>query len=157
MKVICPIVLNSAVHKNRVAIIDYLVSRGIEIDTTTYWGMEYYRAIREADVVINVHGDSIKEACNKRLFEVTGMGTCLLTDNLLGLDKLFKKHTEVAVFNNKYDCYLAIKYLEKHPKIRESIAKAGQRRTIQGHTTKRRLGQWNEIFSRYDYKKKKPK
>ena len=145
MRVICPMLLNSSIHKNRTEIINHLIFRGIKVDTTHYWGVDYYNAIKDADVVLNVHGDAINEAANLRLFQTTGMGTCLLTDNLPGLEKLFNKGTEVVVFQNKNDCYDKIKYLEQYPVIRETIALAGQSRTLKEHTTKKRWEEWNEI------------
>lgn len=145
MKVICPTLPDSSIHKNRTEIINYLISKGVNVDTTHYWGVGYYNVIKDADVVLNVHGDAIKEACNLRLFQTTGMGTCLLTDNLPGLEKLFNKGTEVVTFNDKYECYNQIVLLEAHPIIRNMIAKAGQRRTLQEHTTKKRWEEWDEI------------
>lgn len=134
MKIICPGQLGKQ-HIKRKKIVDYLISMGVDIDTTPLWGREYYKAIQDADVVLNVHGDGVTEACNVRLFEVTGMGTCLLTDNLDGLEDLFEIGKEVVTFENDFDCYYKIKQLT--PKLIERIAKAGQIRTLRDHKIKK--------------------
>ena len=54
------------------------------------FGIEMYNLFRKAGIVLNMHiGISREYAGNMRLFEVTGIGSCLLTDNKKNLGDLF--------------------------------------------------------------------
>ena len=68
-----------------------------------------------------------------RLFEATGVGAFLLTDFKENLHELFEPDREVAVWRSIPD---ALGKIERHLRDdggRESIARAGQARTLAGH------------------------
>ena len=45
------------------------------------FGLEMYQTLRDSIITLNIHADSsTTHASNMRLFEATGVGTCLLTD-----------------------------------------------------------------------------
>ena len=81
-----------------------------------------------------------------RLYEATGVGTCLLTDWKPNLHELFEPDKEVVAYQSPEECVEKIKWLLEHPEERERIAQAGQARTLQKHTFAQRAIQLNEII-----------
>ncbi len=104
------------------------------------FGLDMYRVLSSSDVTINSHIDfsfSIKKAGNMRLFEATGVGTCLLTDWEENLGDLFVIDKEVVAYRTIDECVEKAKYLMEHPDVRQAIAKAGQKRTLKDYSFKK--------------------
>jgi len=98
------------------------------------WGREMYGILNRAKICINRHIDIAEDyANNMRLYEATGMGTMLITDNKKNISGLFVPGKEVAVYNNMTDLVSKIRYYLSHPKEREKIATTGQKRTLKDH------------------------
>lgn len=100
-----------------------------------------------AKVGLNFHIDAAgRYAGNIRLYEVTGVGSCLLTDEKENLHQLFERDTEVVTYKSADECLEKAKWLLEHPKEREAIAKAGQARTLRDHTYEKRAAQLDNII-----------
>jgi spore maturation protein CgeB len=69
-----------------------------------------------------------------RLFEATGVGTMLLTDQKDNLHEMFDLGKEVAVYRSPEEGLEKIRYYLSHDAEREAIARAGQKRTLRDHT-----------------------
>jgi len=94
-----------------------------------------FRQLRAGRVALNTHIDiSTHSASNMRLFEATGVGTCLLTDSKENLRELFEPDAEVVAYRDADECVEKVKHLLGHDSARRSIAAAGQRRTLREHT-----------------------
>src|SRR5436305_7970864 len=99
-----------------------------------------YQVLRRSRITLNSHIDLAgREAGNMRLFEATGVGTCLLTDFKDNLDTLFAPDTEVAVWRSIDDCLGLIDRLIGDDGGRAAIARAGQVRTLAQHTYRHRV------------------
>lgn len=99
------------------------------------WGLDVYRHFRSARVVLNVHSPWAEGyANNLRLFEATGIGTCLLTDSMANLGEYFEPGREVYAYSNADECASLIRYALEHESEREAVAAAGQQRTLRQHT-----------------------
>lgn len=99
------------------------------------FGLEMFRQLHAGRVALNTHIDiSTHSASNMRLFEATGVGTCLLTDSKENLRELFEPDAEVVAYRDADECVEKVKYLLGHEPARRSIADAGQRRTLRDHT-----------------------
>lgn len=99
------------------------------------FGLEMFRQLRAGRVALNTHIDiSTHSASNMRLFEATGVGTCLLTDSKENLGELFEPDAEVVAYRDADECVEKVKYLLEHESRRSDIAAAGQRRTLREHT-----------------------
>jgi len=99
------------------------------------FGLEMFRQLRDGRVALNTHIDiSTHSASNMRLFEATGVGTCLLTDSKENLRELFEPDAEVVAYGDAEECVEKVKYLLGHESRRRDIAAAGQRRTLRDHT-----------------------
>ncbi len=111
------------------------------------FGIEMLKALSKAKVGFNVHIDVAgDDAGNMRLFETTGVGTCLVTDWKENLKNLFEPAKEVVTYKSAAECTEKIKWLLDHPKEREAIAKAGQARTLTEHSYSKRAEQLDEII-----------
>jgi hypothetical protein len=111
------------------------------------YGLEMFKAISRSKIGFNMHGEAAGDyAANVRLFEITGVGSCMVTDMKKNLNEIFEIDKEVVAFNSGDECVEKIKWLLSHPKEREEIAKAGQRRVLKDHTFRIRAGQLNEII-----------
>ncbi len=95
----------------------------------------------------NIHGEIAKGcAGNLRLFEATGVGTCLITDWKRNLSELFEPEKEVITYKTKEECIEKIKWLLMNPLETQKIAKAGQARTLKDHTTENRAELIHELL-----------
>jgi spore maturation protein CgeB len=98
-------------------------------------GMEMYQAYAKYRVAIHVPGNEyLEDAGAKRLFEVTGIGTLLLTYRQANLSDYFEDGREIITFATASECLEKIQYLLKNAAELESISKAGQERTLRAHT-----------------------
>jgi len=103
------------------------------------YGIDMYNLFNLSKIVLNVHiGVAGDYAGNMRMFEVTGVGACLLTDNKKNISDLFEPGTEVAVYDSPEDCINKVKWLLENEKERERIARSGQKRTLESHTVENR-------------------
>jgi len=99
------------------------------------FGLEMFRQLRAGRVALNTHIDiSPVSASNMRLFEATGVGTCLLTDWKANLHELFEPDAEVVTYRDAAECVEKVGYLLAHEAERRRVAEAGQRRTLRDHT-----------------------
>lgn len=103
------------------------------------YGRDMYEVLRRSRISINNHIDVARgSAGNMRLYEATGVGSMLLTDDLSNLSRLFEPNAEVATFASVRQCVEKIGYYLEHPDLRRRIAAAGQKRTLAAHTYARR-------------------
>ena len=112
------------------------------------YGLDMYKALSKAKMGLNIHGTfgGGNFAANIRLFEVTGVGACLVTDWKKNLHELFIPDEEVVTFKSVDECIEKVKWLKDNPSEREKIAKAGQERTLKDHTFKNRVNQLDTII-----------
>ncbi len=119
------------------------------------WGLEMYRALQQSKITLNRHaridvrGTVQSDWCNNmRMYEATGVGTCLLTEWRPHLADLFEPDREVATYRDTAECAAKIRYYLDHPEERESIARAGQRRTLRDHLYTDRMAELLGHFER---------
>jgi len=99
------------------------------------YGLAMFERLRRTQVSLNTHLDlSAESASNIRLFEATGVGSCLLTDWKPNLSTLFEVDQEVATYRGLDECVEKACYLLDHPRERHEMALAGQRRVLSAHT-----------------------
>jgi spore maturation protein CgeB len=104
------------------------------------FGLEMYQLLADSKITLNSHIDiSPRSASNMRLFEATGVGTCLLTDWKENLGDLFEPDVEVVTYRSASECAEKVHYLLRHPEEREAIACAGRKRTLSDHTINQRM------------------
>lgn len=113
------------------------------------YGTDMYRLIQNSRIVLNNHGEVAGDyAGNMRLFEATGAGSCLLTDNKSNLKDLFDIGNELVVYHDPEECAEKILWLLKNEEVRKNIAIAGQKRTLRCHTVDMRCKEIIEIINK---------
>ena len=98
------------------------------------YGIELYNCLLDYDTILNIHTDMTNEAANMRLFEATGLGVCLLTDDKENLSQLFEIGKEILVYKDFEDCIKKIHWIKENPEKVKEISKAGKARTLADHT-----------------------
>jgi len=113
------------------------------------WGIEMYDKLFRARISLNFHLDIAEGfANNMRLFEATGAGSCLITDDKQNLGELFERNREIVTYGSTAECIERIRYYLDHEAERKAIAEAGQRRTLAEHSYLRRMEEYVEIVGR---------
>lgn len=111
------------------------------------WGMEMYRVLAGARIVLNRHIAVADDyANNMRLYEATGVGTMLLTDAKANLGEIFEPGREVVTYETAAELADLIEHYLRHEGEREAIASAGQRRTMRDHGYDTRMRQLAQIL-----------
>lgn len=114
------------------------------------YGLEMFQKISDSKISFNIHIDMAKkEASNIRMYEVTGVGTCLLTDWKEDIIEYFMPDYEIVTYKSKEEALKKVNYLLNNSKEREKIAKNAQRRTLRDHTLKNRVYEINDIILKY--------
>lgn len=104
----------------------------------TQFGKDMFRILGQARICLNQHADfgGGQSAGNRRLWEATGMGTCLLTDWQPNLHEIFKIDEEVVTYRSIDECIEKMDYLLAHEDKRKAIAEAGMKRTHRDYSTR---------------------
>lgn len=127
--------------------VDPLQQRYPERFHAPVFGLDNFRLLGRSRLTFNCHIDAAEtSAGNARLFEATGMGTCLITDWKTNLPQLFDPDTEVVTYRSIEECIEKVNYLVDHEAERQTIAAAGQRRTLRNHTYAARAAQLDEVI-----------
>jgi len=114
------------------------------------WGLDMYRALARSRVTLNRHINVAENnANNMRLFEATGVGALLITDDKDNLGELFEVGKEVVTYSSPEEAAEMIRYYIAHPEEARTIARAGQSRTLRDHTYQRRMEELVPILERY--------
>ena len=114
------------------------------------WGLEMYRILQSSQIILNHHIDMAESyANNMRLFEATGVGTLLITDWKENLSEIFEPGKEVVAYRSAEECVELLRYYLENEEERETIASAGQRRTLGEHSYYQRMKELVEIVHKY--------
>lgn len=106
------------------------------------YGIKMYNELRKYKMALHINttgveGDGLewsKYAGAKRLFEITGSGTLLLTSMQDNIKDLFLIDKEVVVFNDSDDLLQKIYLLLNDSNKIDHIASSGMKRTLKEHT-----------------------
>jgi len=97
------------------------------------YGLEMYKTLQNSRVTLNATISTAKNIANMRLFEATGVGTCVLTDTKENLEHLFEPGKEVVPYKSKEECAELLGWLLQNPSAAEEIGRRGQRRCLSEH------------------------
>jgi spore maturation protein CgeB len=114
------------------------------------WGKDMYKLFLQSQITINRHSAIAENfANNQRLFEATGCGALLMTEEKSNLNRFFKVGKEIISYQSANDLITKIRYYATHQTEREKIARAGQRRTLREHVYRVRMKELTNILERY--------
>jgi hypothetical protein len=106
------------------------------------FGLDMHAVLARSRIAINRHIDVAEgHANNMRLYETTGDGALLVTDEGEGLDALFRVGEEVLTYADAEDLASTLLGLLNDEPRRQTIATAGQERTLADHTYARRIAE----------------
>ena len=111
------------------------------------FGLEMYQLIRDHTITLNNHIDvtTDNEMANLRIFETTGLGSCLVTDFKKNFSEFFLDD-EIVMYNSKDEAIDKINFLLRNKKIAEQIAVKGMKKTLKFHTIQKRWRSFHEFF-----------
>lgn len=161
-------------HPDRIAWLEGLIEAGIDLDVFGYgfaaaterspirprlrgqaWGRRMFEVLAQSRVSLNRHARidiagrvDPRFANNMRLFEATGVGTCLVTDAKENLAEMFEPGREVVTYRSTTECAERIHHLLSHESERAAIAAAGQTRTLRDHSYADRMADLLGILRR---------
>jgi len=99
------------------------------------FGLDMFSEIAQTKIAFNIHGDiAANFAANMRMYEVTGMGTCLLTDWKPDIEHYFKPDEEIVTYTSFNEAKDKITWLINNPIELKKISQQGQLRTLREHT-----------------------
>ena len=107
---------------------------------------DYYELILQSDFCLNLHRDELADYGNIRDFEVTGLGSCLVTDRQKELKEFFDPESDFVGFDNIEEMLEKIKYLDKHKDIVKQISDNGQKKTLNNYTTMHKVELFLELL-----------
>jgi spore maturation protein CgeB len=98
------------------------------------WGKELYALLGSYLIVLHYNVDVAgNEASAKRLFEATGMGACVVTQQAENLKDFFEPGQEIVTYSTAEECIDKVKFLLSNPEIAVRIGKKAQARTLAQH------------------------
>jgi spore maturation protein CgeB len=114
------------------------------------WGLDMYRTLARSRITLNRHIDVAEcYANNMRLYEATGMGAMLLTDQKDNLSDLFNVGKEVVAYRSIAEACEMVRHYVAHPNEAAAIAQAGQSRTLREHTYGQRMAELVPILKHH--------
>lgn len=103
------------------------------------FGVDMYRILRESKIVLNRHGEVAEGyANNMRMFEATGCGALLVTEEAPNLSDFFTED-EVSAYSDPDHAIKEIRYFLNNPSVRIETAKKGNAKTLSQHTYRQRM------------------
>jgi hypothetical protein len=106
------------------------------------FGLDMHAVLARSRIAINRHIDVAEgHANNMRLYEATGDGALLVTDEGEGLGALFRVGEEILTYSDADDLASTLLGLLDDEPRRQAIAAAGQERTMRDHTYAGRIAE----------------
>lgn len=150
------IIVKEGFHNKRKDFIEYLQKSDIPVKIyseqfrNACYGLDYYNLLSSSYININNHIDIAgSSAGNMRLFETTGVGTCLLTDYKQNLHKFFDIDSEIVCYKSFEEAVEKINWLNNNPKVLAEIAKKGQLKTLEKYNYSVRAEELHQIINAY--------
>jgi len=102
------------------------------------YGLEYLQNLKDSNIVLNTHSNT-SYACNMRLFESTGVGSCLLTDYKKNISELFEVDDEIVCYKSVDEMLEKVDYLINNPKVVNEIGRKAMLKTQKSHDYSTRI------------------
>jgi hypothetical protein len=110
------------------------------------WGLDMWKILSRSKIIINRHGSIAQNfAVNMRMFEATGSGALLVTEDMVNIGQLFSPNGEVVVYKSNLEAAKLIEYYLRNDSELEKIAISGQKKTLREHTYMKRIKRLIEI------------
>ena len=141
-----PVTFVGAAHGDRRKRVDELRRSGVEVTCFGHgWpsgsisANDIPRIMQESVISLNFANSKGENQVKARIFEVSGAGGFLLTEDVHGLSKFYVPDKEIVTFTTNDELVNKINYYLIHAGVRDKIARAGFERTRREHTYDFRL------------------
>lgn len=105
----------------------------LNLSNSASWDMRYLTSSPRA-LIDRMRSRKNIEQLKARSFEINGCGVFQLSYYVEGLERCYDINREIAVYADPDDLVEKVKFYLAHEGLRESIAAAGLRRTLEEHT-----------------------
>ena len=127
------------------------------------YGLAMHKALRQGRIAFDARADHFivdpekntkidiggEDTANMRIFEATGSGVFLLTENFANITQYFDVGKEIETFEDRKELIGKVDYYLAHPEKREEIAAQGQARCFKEHSTEHRVQELNRIIRKH--------
>ena len=103
------------------------------------YGLKQFEKLNQYWMILNTHANNINYSSNIRLFEATGVGSCLFTENSENISDLFEVNEEIITYENKEDLNEKINYFKRNTSELEKIGKNAQKKVLKKHIFEERI------------------
>ena len=136
-------------HGRRKDLITALVKHtDIELFVNNKWGLSMFETMSQSYMTVNCQIDVGQGSVgNMRLYEATGCGALLLTDDGINMPTMFEDD-EVLKYNSIDEAVELANYYLEHREEGEIIAAKGQKRTLADHTYEQRMAETAKILEK---------
>ncbi|MDQ1265969.1 MAG: hypothetical protein QG635_1121, partial [Bacteroidota bacterium] len=131
------------------------------------FGLDMHKALRSGKIAVDARsemfwvnpatGENIDiagtETANMRIFETTGSGVFLLTEQFDNVSKFFKPGYEIETFADKSELTDKIKYYLQHDSQRETITRRGFERCMREYSISKRAIELDKIIKSFIIRK----
>ena len=141
---------------------DAMTKEMAEINRGSRYGIAMHRALRSGRIAIDARGDiglvgvdgrtsdlAGKQTSNMRIFEATGSGVMLLTEDHENLREYFEPGVEIETFKDEAELIDKINFYVKYPEKREEIARRGHERCLNEYSMAVRCRAFDTVIGRY--------
>lgn len=112
------------------------------------WGHQMFEVFSRSKIALNRHGGIVQNfAGNMRMYEATGMGSVLLSEENDFVHKLFEPGVEIITYKNYEEAGSLAASLLQNPDLLKKIGKAGQTKTLSSHSYRQRAETMSQIMS----------
>ena len=120
------------------------------------FGPDYYGLIGSSTICFHKGGDNTHDSVDNiagnagalRMFEVTGLGTCLVADKAMNDGDLFTPGSEMCTYQSPEEAIELINYLVAEPDKCYEISRAGKRRCETSHSSEIRANQLDILIKK---------
>jgi len=109
-------------------------------------GDDMMRAVSGSTVVVNPHGDFMKDGGNQRLFEACGAGRLQITNHSPAVQRWFNVGEHLVTYRDQEELRALVTYFLENREARERIARAGQEHVYAHHTYDHRMQQLLDLL-----------
>lgn len=126
------------------------------------FGLDMHRALGSARIVFDARSSMLAsepdgtvrdlagdETANMRLFEATGAGALLLTEQRSNLSDYFRVGEEIETFSSEGELLEKVRHYLDHPEERAAMARKGRHRCLADHGMRLRVHDFDAIVRRH--------
>lgn len=113
-----------------------------------FFGIKQYRKLNESQFILNKHLNGINSASNIRIFEATGVGSCLVSDYFKDLNNLFDLENEIVSYKNIEELKEKVNYLRSNTNKAIEIGHNAQKKVLSSHTFDKRIFEFEALVTK---------